>query len=100
VKLLLLYKLREGVTRDEYRKWSLERDQPTLTGCAGISAYQVYEVAPDGAAAYDVVEYVEVDDADTWKTVTTTGPMVPIGEDFARLVDNSTVITLTVDQIA
>jgi hypothetical protein len=101
VKLLLLYKLREGVTREEYRKWSLERDQPTLTACEGVSQYRVFDVgASDGEAAYDIVEYVEVDDWNTWRRVTTTGPMVPIGDDFQRLVDTATVITLPVEEIA
>ena len=101
MKLLLLYKLREGVTRDEYRKWSLERDQPTLTACEGISRYTVFDVgADDGEPAYDIVEYVEVADWATWRKVTTTGPMVPIGEDFQRLVETTTVITLPVAEIA
>jgi hypothetical protein len=100
MKLFLFYRLRDGVTPAEYREWSTGRDQPTLKGCQGITDYQVFEVEdPDGKTGYQVLEYVDVEDWPTWKTVTSTGPMVPIGEDFQRLVDVDTVVTLRGEQI-
>lgn len=100
MKLFLFYNLRDGVTPEEYREWSLNRDQPTLKGCEGISEYRVFQVEdPDGKTGYGVMEYVNVADWDTWKKVTTTGPMVPIGEDFQRLVDTDTVVTLRGEEI-
>jgi hypothetical protein len=100
VKLFLFYRLRDGVTPEEYREWSSGRDQPTLKGCEGINAYRVFEVEdPDGKTGYQVMEHVDVEDWQTWKTVTSTGPMVPIGEDFQRLVDVDTVVTLRGEEI-
>jgi len=96
----MLYKLNEGVTIDEYREWSLTRDQPTLTARDGIKSYRVYDVeSSDGSSEFHVVESVEVSDWDTWREVTSTGSMVPIGEDFARLVDVSSVVALRGEQI-
>lgn len=100
MKLFLFYRLKPGVTAEDYCTWSLTRDQPTLKGCDGIGNYRVFAVEdPDGKTGYSVMEYVEVSDWDTWKTVTSTGPMVPIGEDFQRLVDTSTVVTLRGEEI-
>jgi hypothetical protein len=100
MKLFLLYRLREGVTLERYREWSRTRDQPTLKGCEGISEYRVFTVEdPDGTSPYTIVEHVEVADWETWKRVTSTGPMVAIGEDFGELVDTGSVITLRGEEI-
>jgi hypothetical protein len=100
MKLFLFYRLREGVTPEEYREWSLTRDQPTLKGCEGIAEYRVFAVAdPDGKSSYSVMEHVDVSDWDTWKRVTSAGPMAPIGEDFQRLVDTDSVVTLRGEEI-
>jgi hypothetical protein len=100
MKLFLLYRLREGVTPERYREWSLTRDQPTLKGCEGISTYRVFAVEdPDGKSPYTVVEHVEVSDWETWKRVTTSGPMAAVGEDFRELVDTGSVITLRGEEI-
>jgi hypothetical protein len=101
MKLFLLYRLREGITPERYREWSLTRDQPTLRGCAGISEYRVFAVEdPDGAnGPHTIVEHVDVADWETWKRVTTSGPMVAIGEDFQELVDTGSVITLRGEEI-
>jgi hypothetical protein len=100
MKLFLLYRLREGVTPERYREWSRTRDQPTLRGCEGIREYRVFAVAdPDGESAYTVVEHVDVADWETWKRVTTSGPMVAIGEQFGELVDTGSVITLRGEEI-
>ncbi len=100
MKLFLLYRLREGITPERYREWSLTRDQPTLKGCEGIAEYRVFSVEdPDGNTAYTVVEHVDVADWETWKQVTSSGPMVAVGEDFQELVDTGSVITLRGEEI-
>jgi hypothetical protein len=100
MKLFLFYRLREGITPEEYREWSLTRDQPTLKGCEGIAEYRVFAVEdPDGKSSYAVMEHVDVSDWDTWKRVTSTGPMVSVGEDFQRLVDTTSVVTLRGEEI-
>ena len=100
MKLFLLYRLREGIDPERYREWSLSRDQPTLKGCEGISDYRVFSVAdPEGRSPYTVVEQVEVADWETWKRVTSSGPMVAVGEDFQELVDTGSVITLRGEEI-
>jgi hypothetical protein len=102
MKLFLLYDLREGVTLERYREWSLTRDQPTLKGREGIREYRVFALEnPDGGddGACTIVEHVDVADWETWKRVTSTGPMVAIGEDFGELVDTGSVITLRGEEI-
>jgi hypothetical protein len=100
MKLFLLYRLRDGVTLERYRAWSRERDQPTLKGCEGIAEYRVFTVEdPDGGSSHTIVEHVDVADWETWKRVTTSGPMLPIGEDFQELVDTGSVITLRGEEI-
>jgi hypothetical protein len=100
MKIFMIYKLRQGITKEEYRKWSLERDQPTLTGREGINEYRVFDVeGVDGPDSFEIIEYVNVENWDVWKKVTTTGPMVPIGDDFARLVDVDSVVALRGEEI-
>jgi hypothetical protein len=100
MKLFLLYRLRAGVTPERYREWSLTRDQPTLKGCEGIAEYRVFSVEdPEGKSSCTVVEHVDVADWETWKRVTSSGPMVAVGEDFQELVDTGSVITLQGEEI-
>lgn len=100
MNIFMLYKLNESVTIEEYREWSLTRDQPTLLARDGIQSYRVYDVeSSDGSSEFQIIECVEVSDWDTWKKVTSSGSMVPIGEDFARLVNVSSVIALRGAQI-
>lgn len=100
MKIFMIYRLREGVTKEEYRQWSLKRDQPTLTGCEGIKEYRVFDVEGlDDSGPFQIVEYINVENWDVWKKVTTTGPMVPIGDDFARLVDADSVVALRGEEI-
>lgn len=100
MNIFMIYRLNEGISIEEYREWSVGRDQPTLTAREGIIGYRVFEVEdPEGAETYEIVECVEVTDWATWKEVTSTGSMVPIGEDFARLVDVSSVVALRGSQI-
>jgi hypothetical protein len=100
MKLFLLYRLRDGVDPERYREWSRTRDQPTLKRCEGIAEYRVFGVEDaDGKSAYTIVEHVDVADWETWKRVTSSGPMVPIGEDFQELVDTGSVITLRGEEI-
>jgi hypothetical protein len=62
MKIFMIYKLREGITKEEYRAWSRERDQPTLTKCEGIHEYRVFDVeGVDGPRTFQIVEYVNVE---------------------------------------
>ncbi len=95
MQLLLLYRLKPGVSRAAYRAWSLARDQPTTRARPGIDAFRLVEVhSPDGSGDYDVAELVEVADWATWQRIVSSGPSVAIGEEFAELVDTASVLTL------
>jgi hypothetical protein len=95
VELLLLYRLKPGVAFEEYRAWSLERDQPVTGRRDGVQSFRVLAVeSPNDTGAYDVAELIEVAEWATWERITKGEPNVTIGREFAELVDLDSVVTL------
>ncbi|MBV9607269.1 MAG: hypothetical protein JO027_19290 [Solirubrobacterales bacterium] len=98
--LLLLYRLREGVTIEEYREWSLARDQPGLRETPIVNRFRVFEVVEDSAdRPPQIIESIEISDLDGWRSALRTDRLRALGEDFERLVDGSTVIELRSEEI-
>lgn len=92
-KLIVTFALREGVTVEQYAKWSYEVDQRTAlqqAACTRFELYAIEETVPAANGA-QIMESIEITDADAWQAALETDAMKAVLAEFAELVDESTV---------
>jgi REDY-like protein HapK len=93
MRVFITYKLRMGVSRDRYRRWSREVDQVVASRQPGVLSYAVYEVGgtAKGEAPYDVVEDIEVESREAWDKVNGYPEMQPVVKEWLDLCDPDSV---------
>lgn len=93
VKVFITYRLAEGVSWDDYEKWSLEIDQPTAGNLPGVIRYEIYKIegSADGEPFCDIVEDIEVESWEHWAAVESYPVMQSVVEGWKQLSDQSEV---------
>jgi hypothetical protein len=92
-KVFVMYKLKPGVTIEQYRAWSKEIDQRITPGQPGMIRFEVYAIAgaEKGEPFVHVVEDIEVEDFHEWSKTAQGHGMAYVQETFASLIDESTL---------
>jgi hypothetical protein len=92
-KIYVMYKLKNGVTMDQYKQWSKEIDQRITPGQPGMIRFEVYEIkgADKGVPFVQVVEDIEVEDYDAWMETCRQSGMAYVQETVGKVIDESTV---------
>lgn len=92
-KIFVMYKLKKGVTIEQYKQWSREIDQRITPGQPGMIRFEVYEIlgAEKGEPFVQVVEDIEVDDFHAWIETCKKPGMAYVQETIAKLIDDSTL---------
>lgn len=92
-KMFVMYKLKKGITIDQYKQWSREIDQRITPGQPGMIRFEVYEIkgAEKGEPFVQVVEDIEVEDFDAWLETCKKPGMAYVQETIAELIDESTL---------
>jgi hypothetical protein len=92
-KVFVTYRLRQGVTLDQYKIWSREVDQRITPSQPGVIRFEVYAVegAQSGEPYCDIVEDIEVDSYDAFAAILKSPGMSYCAETFPKFVDESTV---------
>jgi hypothetical protein len=92
-KIFVMYRLKEGVTMDQYKAWSREIDQRITPGQPGMIRFEVYAIegAEKGEPFVQVVEDIEVVDAREWFATANKLGMAYVQETIAKLIDPSTL---------
>jgi hypothetical protein len=87
VKVFITYKLRPGVSREEYAAWSRRVDQPMATKQPGVFRYEIYQVVngTDAEDWCDVMEVIEAESWDAWKKVNTYPDMLEAVEEWRQI---------------
>ena len=100
-KIIALHRLKEGVTIEEYRKFSLQTDQPTTSNQPGIQRFEVYEVkaSGEGPLHFDVMEIIEVDSWEAWEQVTKSAAMKKVMDDWPLYGDDTSILIVRADKI-
>jgi hypothetical protein len=96
VTVWITYDIKEGVSPDEYRKWSRERDQPMASKQPGILSYEIFEVAgaEDREPWADVMEVITAEDWDAWLAVDQAPEMKEVVQEFWDICDPDSVRVL------
>jgi hypothetical protein len=92
-KVFVMYRLKDGVSMDQYKAWSREIDQRITPGQPGMIRFEVYAIegAEKGEPFVQVVEDIEVEDAREWFATANKPGMAYVQETIAGLVDFSTL---------
>lgn len=92
-KIFVMYRLKKGVTIDQYKQWSKEIDQRITPGQPGMIRFEVYEIkgADKGEPFVEVVEDIEVEDFDAWMETCRQAGMAYVQETIESLIDESTL---------
>ncbi len=101
MKIFVLYRLKDGVSFDEYQRWSLEADQPTLRAFEEITHFSVHSTtaADESTATYTVVETIEIESAEAWRAVASSADLQALGPAFERFVDPNSLCILHGEEI-
>ncbi|MBB5956972.1 hypothetical protein FHS29_003565 [Saccharothrix tamanrassetensis] len=100
-KVYCLYKLKPGVSADEYVEWSKTVDQAITSRQDCVHRFRVFELAGSraGASPWDVVEDIEVESWDAWQACLATPEMAEVVEGFRRMADRDSAVTVFGDEI-
>jgi hypothetical protein len=95
-KIFVMYNLREGVTLEDYKKWSREVDQQITPRQAPVNRFETYEIkgADPGEPKFTIVEDIEVESWEAWNAAVEGEGMKRIVADWPTLADESSAMTL------
>ena len=92
-KVFVMYKLKPGVSIEEYRKWSVDIDQKVTPFQPGCHRFEVYEIegAEKGESPYQIVEDIDVESWDAWQKVVSGEGMKEVVGTWSNYGDESTL---------
>jgi hypothetical protein len=95
-KVFVSYRLRAGVSIEQYKAWSREIDQRITPGQKGIIRFEVYAIegADKGEPFCQILEDIEVESFEAFTETVRGSGMAYVMETFGKLVDESTVQTV------
>lgn len=89
------FRLRSGVTAEQFERFSADLDRPTCLAFDVVLGFEVYLVDGDDGAGADVVEIMTVSSWPEWERVRDSSPeLKPVVEKFDELVQPGSVVTL------
>jgi uncharacterized protein (TIGR02118 family) len=95
-KVFVMYKLKQGVSIEAYRKWSVEVDQKVTPFQPGVHRFEVYEIegAEKGKSPYMIVEDIDVDSWGAWQKVVASDAMKKVVSEWGNYGDDSTITVI------
>ena len=95
-KVFVLYKLKPGVSIEDYRKWSVSLDQKVTPFQPGVHRFEVYEIegAEKGESPYMIVEDVDVESWEAWQKVVAGDAMKEVVKTWGDYGDESTLTVM------
>ncbi|ALG10629.1 hypothetical protein [Kibdelosporangium phytohabitans] len=95
-KVYCLYKLKPGVTAEQYIEWSKGVDQAITRQQPCVHQFRVYrfEGRRGGEAPWDVIEDIDVDSWEAWEKCLTTPEMADVVKGFREMADRESAVTV------
>ncbi len=100
-KVFVLYRLKPGVSIEDYKKWSVTLDQKVTPFQPGVHRFEVYEIqgCEKGESPYMVVEDVDVDSWEAWQKAVASDEMKEVVKTWSDYGDESTLVTIYGEKI-
>jgi hypothetical protein len=101
VKVFISYRINRDRTRDEYRSWSRDVDQPMASRQPGVISYEIYEIQGSGTGESwtDVIEVIEAESWEAWQKVNDYPEMKEAVEQFWTMAERDSVKVVYGEQI-
>ena len=95
-KVFVMYKLKPGVTIEEYREWSTSVDQKITPFQPGVHRFEVYEIegAEKGKPEYQIVEDIDVESWEEWQKTLSGEEMKKVVESWGQYGDESPLMVM------
>jgi len=100
-KVFVMYRLKPGVSIEEYKKWSVSLDQKVTPFQLGVHRFEVYEIkgAEKEESPYMIVEDIDVDSWEAWQKVVEGDEMKEVIKTWSDYGDESTLVTIYGEKI-
>jgi hypothetical protein len=93
-KVIVLYRLKQGVSLREYCDWSLQVDQRLTSAQPAVNRFEPYVAigGEGGGEQYTIFEDLEVETWEEWQRTLATAEMKPVVEGWPKLADESSLV--------
>ena len=93
-KVIVLYKLKQGVSLKEYCEWSLQVDQRLTPAQPAVNRFEPHVVigGEGGGEKYAIFEDLEVESWEAWQKALTSEEMKPVVEGWPKVADESSLV--------
>jgi hypothetical protein len=93
-KVFVMYRLRDGVTIDQYAEWSRTVDQQTTPRQPAVVRFEPYRIegAEHGEPPFAIVEDIEVESWEQWMKTVENEAMERVVSDWTKLADEASAV--------
>lgn len=88
--MIMVYNLKNGSSIEDYRKFSLEVDQPLVKSFDVIKEFNVY-VVKGPKKIWEIFEVIKLDSYDAWEEITQTDKMKEHDREWKKYVDENSI---------
>ncbi len=96
-RIVALFNLRPGVTRQAYEDWARTTDIPTVRSLASIGRFEVFrgaaQLGSDAPSPYDYIEIIDVEDMAGFGGDVASETMQAIATTFQSMADVVFILT-------
>ncbi len=96
-RLLVLFNLKPGVTRETYEQWARDVDLPTVRGLVSVERFDAYRVCGALGSSepppYQYAEVIDVRDMSRFGSEIATAQMRAVAARFSELADACFLLT-------
>ena len=103
-KIIVLFKLKEGASKDDYEKWARSTDLPMVRNLKSVDHFEVFRsrglFGSDGAAPYDYIEIISVNNDSEFNQEVGSEMMGKVAEQFGTFAENPQfILTNSLDDL-
>jgi hypothetical protein len=100
-RVFTLYRLNDGVDVEEFKRWSLEVDQPTCHRMESCHRFEVHLITggSQGDVSFDVIEDIDVESWEGWQRDQASEGFSQIREEWPRFGDAGSLISFECEKI-
>ena len=93
--LIVLFNLKKDADSGAYESWAKATDLPVVRGLSSVDSFEVYRsqgLFGGGAAPYEYVEMIDINDVDQFGTEVGSATMANVASEFQGFADNPVFI--------
>lgn len=102
VRIFVMYKLKPETSVEDFKKFSKELDHKVTPRQPGVRSFDTFAItgAEKGQPPYHIIDVLEVNSFDQWLKVAGSDGMKPVFEQWNKLADESSVLTIYGEKIS